>query len=303
MGKTKGYIKLFRDIQDNSLWTSSEPFDHRSAWIDLLLLANHKDNKIFSDGDMLEIKRGQFLTSSRKLAERWRWSRVKVERFMSVLESEQMVCRKRATRKATSGTLVTIVKYDTFQGADEEKKPQNEPQTRPHSRPHSDHNKNEEECTKNEKEIKRGVFTPPSLDQVREYCYERNNNIDPEQFIDFYSSKNWMIGKNKMKDWKAAVRTWERRNKEEHPQKTEEPQQLPKKYLKIFYDMEAQYIPPYFGFPEEWFEGDTLVGSRVIPLTRPEDREKGWYEPIEYPVKELLETYYARRDYWVEHNK
>jgi hypothetical protein len=40
----------------------------------------------------------------------------------------------------------------------------------------------------------------------------RNNNIDAEAFIDFYSSKNWMIGKNKMKDWKAAVRTWERRD-------------------------------------------------------------------------------------------
>jgi len=42
------------------------------------------------------------------------------------------------------------------------------------------------------------------------YCRERNNGIDPQRFIDFYSAKGWMIGKNKMKDWKAAVRTWER---------------------------------------------------------------------------------------------
>lgn len=54
-------------------------------------------------------------------------------------------------------------------------------------------------------------FAPPSLDEVSSYCRERGNSIDPEQFIDFYSAKNWMIGKNKMKDWKAAVRTWEKR--------------------------------------------------------------------------------------------
>ena len=58
-------------------------------------------------------------------------------------------------------------------------------------------------------------FYPPTLDEVKQYCEERNNNIDPMAFIDFYSSKGWMIGKNRMKDWKAAVRTWERKRKEE----------------------------------------------------------------------------------------
>ena len=55
-----------------------------------------------------------------------------------------------------------------------------------------------------------GRFTPPTLEDVESYCFERNNNVDAQSFIDFYSSKGWMIGKNKMKDWKAAVRTWER---------------------------------------------------------------------------------------------
>ena len=57
----------------------------------------------------------------------------------------------------------------------------------------------------------RGRFTPPSLEEVKAYCSERGNRIDPQTFIDFYESKGWMIGKNKMKDWKAAVRTWERK--------------------------------------------------------------------------------------------
>ena len=54
------------------------------------------------------------------------------------------------------------------------------------------------------------IFKPPSVDDVRAYCTERGNNVDPQSFVDFYESKGWMIGKNKMKDWKAAVRTWER---------------------------------------------------------------------------------------------
>ena len=58
-------------------------------------------------------------------------------------------------------------------------------------------------------------FYPPSIDEVKQYCEERKNNIDPMAFIDFYSSKGWMIGKNRMKDWKAAVRTWERKRKEQ----------------------------------------------------------------------------------------
>lgn len=53
-------------------------------------------------------------------------------------------------------------------------------------------------------------FVPPTLDEVKAYCKERKNSVDPETFVDFYEAKGWMVGKNKMKDWKAAIRTWER---------------------------------------------------------------------------------------------
>ena len=51
----------------------------------------------------------------------------------------------------------------------------------------------------------------PSIDEIKQYCLERNNGIDAEQFFDFYESKNWYVGKNKMKNWQAAIRTWEKR--------------------------------------------------------------------------------------------
>lgn len=58
-------------------------------------------------------------------------------------------------------------------------------------------------------------FIPPTVEEVRAYCRERNNTVDAETFVDFYIGKGWMVGKNKMKDWKAAVRTWEKNRKQE----------------------------------------------------------------------------------------
>ena len=54
-------------------------------------------------------------------------------------------------------------------------------------------------------------FTPPAFDEVNAYCKERGNSIDAQRFIDHYEARGWMLGKNKMKDWRAAVRTWERK--------------------------------------------------------------------------------------------
>jgi len=62
----------------------------------------------------------------------------------------------------------------------------------------------------------KNIKIPPTLEEVTAYCKERSNNVDPQTFIDFYESKGWMVGKNKMKDWKACVRTWEKNRKPGH---------------------------------------------------------------------------------------
>lgn len=73
--------------------------------------------------------------------------------------------------------------------------------------------KENEKENKKEKENEcyiRARFTPPTLAQVAEYCRERNNGVDPQRFLDYYTANGWKVGKNPMKDWKAAVRTWEK---------------------------------------------------------------------------------------------
>ena len=74
-------------------------------------------------------------------------------------------------------------------------------------------NINLKSITQVEDKIKR--FKPPTVDEVRAYCTERGNSVDPQSFVDFYTSNGWKVGKNPMEDWKAAVRTWETRDKSE----------------------------------------------------------------------------------------
>ncbi|WP_297973000.1 DUF6291 domain-containing protein [uncultured Capnocytophaga sp.] len=69
-------------------------------------------------------------------------------------------------------------------------------------------------------------FTIPTPEEVQAYCDERKNEISGQQFCDFYSSKGWKIGKEPMKDWKAAVRTWEMRRKDQSPSITQPQPQI-----------------------------------------------------------------------------
>jgi hypothetical protein len=81
------------------------------------------------------------------------------------------------------------------------------------------------------------AFTPPTLSEVIEYCKERNNNVDPQQWHDYYTSNGWKVGKNPMKDWQATVRNWERRDGFK-PQPVPPPSQpaLPQKSVADNYD-------------------------------------------------------------------
>lgn len=72
---------------------------------------------------------------------------------------------------------------------------------------------------KEEEKPKRKRFVPPTLEEVKAYCLERKNKVDAERFIDYYTANGWLVGKNKMKDWKAAVRTWEKRDFDSPKQK------------------------------------------------------------------------------------
>jgi len=121
-----GYIKIWREIQETKIWDTDEPFDRRSAWIDLLLMANYRDNNIS------KVKRGQIPVSLRALAERWNWGKDKTLKYLRELESEGMIVRK----SGGHGTLLTIVKYDDYQlPADTQPPTKQTPNRQPNRRP------------------------------------------------------------------------------------------------------------------------------------------------------------------------
>lgn len=91
------------------------------------------------------------------------------------------------------------------------------------------------------KEEKRKRFTPPSLDDVKAYCKERNNSVDANKFIDYYESNGWMVGRNKMKDWKAAVRSWERNNYGNSKQQSHVVEEVPDYMRKQIDEMDSFY--------------------------------------------------------------
>lgn len=94
------------------------------------------------------------------------------------------------------------------------------------------------EKEKIDKKEKLTLFHPPSIEEVTSYCKERNNNVDAQQFIDFYTTKGWMVGKNKMKDWKACVRTWERRDTKPTHIKYEQRNYTDEEMAEIFKDID-----------------------------------------------------------------
>ena len=101
--------------------------------------------------------------------------------------------------------------------------------------PEIGHNK-KEDININTLSIKEGGFQKPTLEEIRAYCISRGNNVDPEQFYNFYESKGWMIGKSKMKNWMAAVHTWEKREKET-PQRNRKQESVLEHNLKVMDQM------------------------------------------------------------------
>lgn len=200
----EGWVKTYRSLMNHWVW-QDKVYSRGQAWIEMTMLANHAEQKVALGNDLVSVERGSFITSELKLADRWGWSKTKVRAFLALLENDNMIVKKTDRKKTT----ITIVNYSLYQESQTTEEPQkNHEETT--KEPQKNTNKNVKN-DKNEKKVNNTVrFTPPDVDMVRDYCIERNNSVDHQAFIDFYSSKGWMVGKNKMKDWKASVRTWER---------------------------------------------------------------------------------------------
>lgn len=196
------FIKLYRKFLD---WEWYSDINTSRLFVHILLKANWKPGQFKGTS----VERGELVSSLDTLSRETGLSVNEIRTALKHLKSTGELTSKSHTKF----TVFTVVKYDSYQQVN---KQDNEQIT---SESHSINRRltTIEEVKKKEvkkKDIKSIVFTPPTVENVIGYCNENGYKIDAERFIDFYSSKGWMVGKNKMKDWKAAVRNWCRSEKE-----------------------------------------------------------------------------------------
>jgi len=108
---SKGWISIHRQLWNHWLW-EDKPFSKGQAWLDILLLVNHEDNKTLLGNELIEVKRGERITSEYILAERWGWSRKKVRNFLQLLVSDGMIEDIKEDKKRTR---LRVCNYNDFQ--------------------------------------------------------------------------------------------------------------------------------------------------------------------------------------------
>ena len=200
-----GWIKLFRQITDCEEYFEDR-FDKVHAWIDLLLLASTRDRTFRKRGIEVHLQAGDVAVSLRELADRWKWSHHTVQAYLKRLESATQI----SVLRSNVINVIRIVNWAQYQDA--------ATQTATQTATQHKNEKKEENIKETPNGVKKATprFERPKNEEVQAYIAEKGFTFRAEAFCDFYDSKNWYVGRNKMKDWKAAVRNWAR-NERHYP--------------------------------------------------------------------------------------
>lgn len=203
----RGYVRLWRKTLDSGLMQNPEIFTFFS-WC--LMKATHKPIKQMVGHQLVSLQPGQFVFGRKSAAQALGTTERKIRTAKAAIEKMGI-----STSKTTNKySIISIVNWPSYQRMSTANDQQND-QEATSRRPAGDH-KQELKNLKTEKVKPNGRFAPPSVDEVRSYCIERKNGIDPSAFIDHYEANGWMRGKSKIKSWKACVRTWEKNNPQPH---------------------------------------------------------------------------------------
>lgn len=192
-----GWIKLHRSIQNHWIWENEK---YLKWWLDLILLANHQENKILINGELETIEIGERHTSQDKLAIRWETSRSTVKKFLDLLVKDGMITVRKSRQK---GTTYKVNNYSVYQGFSEEKKHQNEQRSIQQTEHQTIQQTNNElynglSINKNDKELKndKNITSSTSSGDLNEYklnahdAYQQIFSV--ESSLIFQSIENWI---------------------------------------------------------------------------------------------------------------
>jgi len=196
-----GWIKMHRKIINWEWYTDSKMVHF---FVHLLLSANHEQGTWRG----ILIQRGQLITGINSLSESTGISAQSIRTCINRLKSTNEI-QVQSTNKYS---IITICNYDDYQYIENDTNKQttsqltNEQQTTNKQSTTNNNNNN----LNNDKEINK--FIKPEISEIIDYCKARKNTVDPNKFFNYYESNGWMVGRNKMKNWKAAIVTWETNN-------------------------------------------------------------------------------------------
>lgn len=223
-----GWVKVHRKLSEKVFYRKDSEKVH--LWIHLLICANRDEREELLGGKPIKCNSGQFTTGRKQLSEATGINESKIERILTYFEKiEQQI----EQQKTSTNRLISILNWSEYQQTEQQTEQQvNSDRTTSEQRVNTLKEVKEVKELNNivEKSIR---FIPPHIEEVKNYCIERKNDVDPQKWFDFYTAKNWMIGKTKMKDWKAAVRTWENNNKNAYPQFKQPQREIDKLYKSI----------------------------------------------------------------------
>lgn len=206
------FIQVHRKIVE---WEWYKNNNTKSLFFHCLIKANWQEKQWQGK----TINRGQFTTSIEKLSYE---TGLTIQQTRTALNN--LISTNEITKETTSKyTIITVIKYSDYQLSKDDDNKQinkennnqttNEQQTtnKQITTTNKDNNYNKDNNTN--KKIKDTVrFVKPNLDEIRLYIQDDNLNVDASTFFDYYESNGWVVGKNKMKDWKATLRNWSRKN-------------------------------------------------------------------------------------------
>lgn len=217
-----GFILLYRQITEWEWYQNPNTF---RVFLHILLKANFTDGRF----EGREIKRGQLVTSLPKLSVQ---TKLTIQQVRTALK--HLISTGEITDEGTSQyRIITVVKYDEYQKDNRQDNSQSTDEQQTNNRQSTDEQQqynnnnngirgkgNNEKGNDNIRPLKR--FIPPTVEEVEAYCDERGSYwIDAQHFIDYYEARGWMLTKSrKMVDWKAAVRTWEKNERDRQRERT-----------------------------------------------------------------------------------
>jgi hypothetical protein len=201
------WVKIHRKLMDH--WLYATPA-YTNIWLAILCLANFKQSKVNVRGKLVIIERGEMLTSTDSLAKKSHTSRQQVRTFLKLAQQDGMLLVK----SNQHSTILKVLNYEDLQSTDAPKQPTpNQHST--NTQPTPNHIIRKKEVKKGRMEEEKTldsahVRSPrPTVEDASAYFAELSMPAsEAQRFVDYYTANGWKVGKNPMKDWKAAARNW-----------------------------------------------------------------------------------------------